>query len=141
MTHIKIDDKENNKKMQKQISSVEQLSNLLGNRLPSPKLNLPEPKDNLWVVKPIGQYEPMYLEENITKTIGKTPDDIPEVYDSTKKERFPEFFRQEIQNLINLFQMRDLISFILICFWNNYVAEANFDLKMVVYTPAGKTPE
>ena len=87
MTHIQIDDKDNVKNMQKQISSVEELSNLNGNRLASPKLKLPEPKDNLWVVKPIGQYEPMYMEENIQKTIGKTPDDIPEVYDSRKKDK------------------------------------------------------
>ena len=86
MTHIQIDDKDN-KNMQKQISSVEELSNLNGNRLASPKLKLPEPKDNLWVVKPIGQYEPVYMEENIQKTIGKTPDDIPEIYDSQKKDK------------------------------------------------------
>ena len=80
-THIQIDD------YQKQKNSVEELSNLRGNRLASPYLKLPEPKDNLWVVKPIGQYEPMYMEENIQKAIGKTPDDTPEVYESQKKNK------------------------------------------------------
>ena len=88
MTHIQIFDKDNNQnRILKQINSVDELSKLNGNRLESPKLKLPEPKDNLWVVKPIGQYEPMYLEENIQKTIGKTPDDKPEVYDSQKNKK------------------------------------------------------
>ena len=57
---------------------MEQLSQLPGNRLDSPRLKLPDPKDTLWVVKPIGQYEPIYMEENIKKQIGKTPEDMPD---------------------------------------------------------------
>ena len=64
-THIQIDTNE-------KINSVEQLSYLPGNRLDSPRLKLPDPKDTLWVIKPIGQYEPIYMEENIKKQIGKT---------------------------------------------------------------------
>ena len=70
-THIQIDTNE-------KINSVEQLSFLPGNRLDSPRLKLPDPKDTLWVVKPIGQYEPIYMEENIKKQIGKTPEDLPD---------------------------------------------------------------
>ena len=62
----------------KKIDSVEQLSQLPGNRLDSPRLKLPDPKDTLWVIKPIGQYEPIYMEENIKKQIGKTPEDMPD---------------------------------------------------------------
>ena len=47
--HIEIDEKNLNN------DALEQLMSLKGNRLESPKLKLPEPKDNLWVVKPIGQ--------------------------------------------------------------------------------------
>ena len=68
-------------------SSVDDLSKLVGNRLVSPMLKLPVPQDNLWVVKPIGKYEPLYLEENTQKSIGKTPDDIPESFDLTKKDK------------------------------------------------------
>ena len=71
MTHIQIDTNE-------KINSVEQLSQLPGNRLDSPRLKLPDPKDTLWVIKPIGQYEPIYLEENIKKQLGKTPEDMPD---------------------------------------------------------------
>ena len=70
--HIEIDEKNLNN------DALEQLMLLKGNRLESPKLKLPEPKDNLWVIKPIGQYEPIYMEENIKKSIGKTPDDEPD---------------------------------------------------------------
>ena len=31
---------------------------------------MPVPQDTLWVVKPIGKYEPLYLEENIQKSIS-----------------------------------------------------------------------
>ena len=71
ITHVQID-------TNKKIDSVEQLSQLPGNRLDSPRLKLPDPKDTLWVVKPIGQYEPIYMEENIKKQIGKTPEDMPD---------------------------------------------------------------
>ena len=71
----------------KKTSSVDDLSKLGGNRLVSPLLKLPVPQDTLWVVKPIGKYEPLYLEENTTKSIGKTPDDIPEVLDPFKKDK------------------------------------------------------
>ena len=70
-THIQIDTID-------KINSVEQLSYLPGNRLDSPRLKLPDPKDTLWVIKPIGQYEPIYMEENIKKQIGKTPEDLPD---------------------------------------------------------------
>ena len=78
--HIEIDEKNINN------DALEQLVSLKGNRLESPKLKLPEPKDNLWVVKPIGQYEPVYMEENIKKSIGKTPDDMPDENISTNKK-------------------------------------------------------
>ncbi len=48
-SHIQLDTNE-------KINSVDQLSSLPGNRLDSPRLKLPDPKDTLWVVKPIGQY-------------------------------------------------------------------------------------
>ena len=65
--------------------SLEDLMALKGNRLESPKLRLPEPADKLWVASPIGQYEGLYVEENIKKDIGKTPDDKPE--ENTKKKK------------------------------------------------------
>ena len=55
------------------------------NRLESPKLILPEPSDKLWVAAPIGQYEPAYMEQNIKKDIGKTPDDMYEESEFKKK--------------------------------------------------------
>ena len=76
-THIQIDPNE-------KINSVDQLLELPGNRLDSPRLKLPEPKDTLWVIKPIGQYEPIYMEENIKKQIGKTPDDMPDDIENKK---------------------------------------------------------
>ena len=79
--HIEIDQKETN------IDPIEQLMQLRGNRLESPKLKLPDPKDNLWVVKPIGQYEPVYMEESVKNAIGKTPDDPPEEYSKKKKNK------------------------------------------------------
>ena len=80
--HIEIDEKNINN------DALEQLMLLKGNRLESPKLKLPDPKDNLWVIKPIGQYEPVYMEENVKKSIGKTPDDMPdENVSMTKKEK------------------------------------------------------
>jgi len=79
--HIEIDQKEIN------IDPIEPLTHLRGNRLESPKLKLPDPKDNLWVVKPIGQYEPVYMEESVKNAIGKTPDDLPEVVSKKKKDR------------------------------------------------------
>ena len=78
--HIEIDQKEIDN------NALEQLGHLKGNRLDSPRLKLPDPKDNLWVVKPIGQYEPVYMEESVKKAIGKTPDDDPEVVSKKKKE-------------------------------------------------------
>ena len=78
--------------------SVEDLTKLRGNRLESPKLKLPEPKDKLWVVKPIGQYEPVYMEESIKQTIGKTPDDMPE-----------EKYKETKKNLINIFRKNKVI--------------------------------
>ena len=66
--------------------SLEDLMTLKGNRLESPKLHLPEPNDKLWVASPIGQYEGIYLEENIKKDIGKTPDDMPEDNINKKKD-------------------------------------------------------
>ena len=68
-------------------SSVDDLSRLGGNRLVSPMLKLPIPHDTLWVVKPIGKYEPSYMEENTQKSIGKTEDDMPESYEMVKKEK------------------------------------------------------
>ena len=79
--HIEIDQKEIN------IDPIEQLTQLRGNRLESPKLKLPDPKDNLWVVKPIGQYEPVYMEESVKNAIGKTPDDPPEEISKKKKDK------------------------------------------------------
>ena len=38
-------------------------------------------------MKPIGKYEPLYLEENIQKSIGKTPDDVPESINIGKKDK------------------------------------------------------
>ena len=77
MTHIQIDPN-------KKLNSVDQLLDLPGNKLDSPRLKLPEPKDTLWVIKPIGQYEPIYMEENIKKAIGKTPDDMPDEIENKK---------------------------------------------------------
>ena len=71
----------------KKNSTVDDLSQLAGNRLVSPFLRLPQPQDTLWVVKPIGKYEPLYLEENIQKSIGKTPDDVPESINISKKDK------------------------------------------------------
>ena len=79
--HIEIDQKEINS------DPIEELMRLRGNRLESPKLRLPDPKDNLWVVKPIGQYEPVYMEESIKNAIGKTPDDFPEETSKKKKSK------------------------------------------------------
>ena len=62
-----------------------ELMSLKGNRLESPKLILPEPSDKLWVAAPIGQYEPAYMEQNIKKDIGKTPDDMYEESEFKKK--------------------------------------------------------
>ena len=76
-THIQIDPNE-------KLNSVDQLLDLPGNKLDSPRLKLPEPKDTLWVIKPIGQYEPIYMEENIKKQIGKTPDDMPDDIENKK---------------------------------------------------------
>ena len=76
-THIQIDPIE-------KLNSVDQLLDLPGNKLDSPRLKLPEPKDTLWVIKPIGQYEPIYMEENIKKQIGKTPDDMPDDIENKK---------------------------------------------------------
>lgn len=70
-SHLLIDQKT-------KVNPVDELMALPGNRLDSPRLKLPDPKDTLWVVKPIGQYEPTYMEESIKKAIGKTPDDMPE---------------------------------------------------------------
>ena len=63
-----------------------ELMSLKGNRLESPKLVLPEPSDKLWVAAPIGQYEPAYMEQNIKKDIGKTPDDMYEESEFKKKK-------------------------------------------------------
>ena len=68
------------------INQVDQLMQLPGNRLDSPRLKLPEPKDTLWVVKPIGQYEPAYLEESVQKAIGKTAEDMPESVNNVRGE-------------------------------------------------------
>ena len=68
-------------------SSVDDLSKLNGNRLVSPLLKFPIPQDTLWVIKPIGKYEPLYLEENTQKSIGKTPDDMPETLEIKKKKK------------------------------------------------------
>ena len=68
-------------------STVESLSQLAGNRLVSPLLKLPPPQDTLWVVKPIGKYEPQYLEENTHISIGKTPEDDPESVNLIKKDK------------------------------------------------------
>ena len=65
--------------------SLEDLMLLKGNRLESPKLRLPDPNDKLWVASPIGQYEGIYVEENIKKDIGKSPDDMPEDFITKKK--------------------------------------------------------
>ena len=65
--------------------SSEDLMLLKGNRLESPKLRLPDPNDKLWVASPIGQYEGIYIEENIKKDIGKSPDDMPEDFITKKK--------------------------------------------------------
>ena len=73
--------------LNKKTSSVDDLSKLMGNRLVSPLLKLPVPKDTLWVVKPIGKYEPAYLEESTQKSIGKTPDDVPDTFDKNKKDK------------------------------------------------------
>ena len=78
-THIQINPNEKEK-----LNSVDQLLDLPGNKLDSPRLKLPEPKDTLWVIKPIGQYEPIYMEENIKKAIGKTPDDMPDEIENKK---------------------------------------------------------
>ena len=66
--------------------SLEALMSLQGNRLESPKLRLPEPSDKLWVISPIGQYEGTFVENDIKKDIGKTPDDMPEDNISKKKK-------------------------------------------------------
>ncbi|MBO6184113.1 MAG: hypothetical protein J6O88_05375, partial [Chryseobacterium sp.] len=73
--------------LNKKTSSVDDLSKLMGNRLVSPLLKLPVPQDTLWVVKPIGKYEPAYLEESTQKSIGKTPDDVPDTFDKIKKDK------------------------------------------------------
>ena len=73
--------------LHKKTTSVDDLSKLVGNRLVSPLLKLPPPHDTLWVVKPIGKYEPTFLEESIQKSIGKTPDDAPDSFDSNKKDK------------------------------------------------------
>jgi len=68
-------------------STVESLSQSAGNRLVSPLLKLPPSQDILWVVKPIGKYEPQYLEENTHISIGKTPEDDPESVNLIKKDK------------------------------------------------------
>ena len=78
-THYQID-------QNAKINQVDQLMQLPGNRLDSPRLKLPEPKDTLWVVKPIGQYEPAYLEESVQKAIGKTAEDMPESVNNVRGE-------------------------------------------------------
>ena len=78
--------------------SVEDLSELRGNRLESPKLRLPESRDKLWVIKPIGQYEPIYLEDNIKQSIGKTPEDMPN-----------EAYKQNKKNLLNIYRKNKII--------------------------------
>ena len=61
---------------EKEINISENLLLLPGNRLDTPKLRLPTPRDKLWVASPIGQYESIAMEEYVKKDIGKTPDDI-----------------------------------------------------------------
>ena len=72
LTNIQIDPN-------KKLYSVDQLLDLPGNNLlNSPRLKFPEPKDTLWVIKWIEQYESIYMEENIKKEIGKNPYDMPD---------------------------------------------------------------
>ena len=96
--HIEIDQNEKNNNNVNP-DAIGELMALRGNRLPTPKLKLPDPKDNLWVVKPIGQYEPVYMEESIKKAIGKTPDDPPETFSKGSENKTGEVPRthQEIR--------------------------------------------
>lgn len=62
------------------------IKDLILNGLENSKLRLPEPKDKLWVVKPIRQYESVYLEECIKFYIVKKPDFMPETQTSKSIE-------------------------------------------------------
>ncbi|MCQ2815955.1 MAG: hypothetical protein MJ252_01695, partial [archaeon] len=63
-------------------TSVDDLLCLRGNRLDSPRLALPQPQDQLWVIKPVGNYEPVYLEETAMKEFTKSQDELPETSDA-----------------------------------------------------------
>nr|MCQ2820299.1 hypothetical protein [archaeon] len=64
-------------------TETDDLLNLKGNRLDSPRLTLPQPSDPLWVVKPVGNYEPVYLEETAMKDFVRSQDELPDTTDSS----------------------------------------------------------
>ena len=74
--------------------SIDDLMELKGNRLDTPKLRLPEPKDKLWVIKPVGQYQPIYMEESVKQSIGKTPEDMPDEKYASSKNKLINIFRK-----------------------------------------------
>ena len=84
MKHLLIEEQDSSNK-NKKLNQVDELMELPGNRLDSPRLKLPEPKDTLWVVKPIGQYEPAFMEDTVKKAIGKTADDMPETVETSNE--------------------------------------------------------
>ena len=90
---------QNDNQSEKQVNTIKEISNLRGNRLISPKLKLPEPKDSLWVLKPVGKYEPIFMEDNNKKTLNKSPDDLPETFEIKNKMETGEIPRthQEIR--------------------------------------------
>lgn len=63
------------------------------NRCESPKLQIPEVKENLWVLKPIGKYEPESLYENndtgkdIMDTNKRPSEKLPSLNPTTHKEK------------------------------------------------------
>ena len=78
------------------------LLSLRGNRLDSPKLRLPTPKDKLWVASPIGQYESLAMEEYVKKDIGKTPDDMYDENMTKKKDLVTDGY-----NNYNIYQVKN----------------------------------
>ena len=81
MDRLVIDDKSD------KLELLELLINDKDNRCESPKLKIPEAKEKVWVVKPIGKYEPATYAEMDEGKESFNIDETPEAYRERKAKR------------------------------------------------------
>lgn len=96
MQHFSLINEKPDNKDSNGITLLDVLMHDRDNVLDSPRLKLPEAKEDLWVLKPVGKYEPTTVEDNFeNKKINFDPDMHPKEKELEKYSRFPRTHKEK----------------------------------------------